>query len=307
MGRCKGADEFVNCVVRRGDRDMLLKPSLIIAALIVPLVAGYIIALSIITGYDMYDDDTEALVMLASALMAFIVELCIVSFMIYCVSRRNRNHLKRDIVWMTSLCDFVDFHRGDSEDMRRILKKTSRATNKATAWLSMLIWIVYLALMVVAGILLLSTDVSALEDALTAEATIIAITFTLLLLLLIEFVVTIGTVVGFPAKHDSNQAKFTKELGQQCAKFGLDVDPMGHDVKRRHQWIHLVLIVITLGLYGIVYLVVVCRDMNKHLRNQWEYETDLMERIVEFEGGVGIEATSEGEKSRAAKIISGLM
>lgn len=308
MARCKGADEFVNCVARRGDRDMFLKPSLIIAAIVVPLILGLALAIMIIWIDELYDDrDTLYEVLLVTAVTAFVVELCIISFMIYCVSRRNRNHLKRDMVWMNSLCDFVDFHGGNSDEMRHILKKSSRATNKFTAWLSMLVWMAYVVLLIVAGYLLIVTDISDIEGVENLEIGILMLTVLLLVILLIDLMVTVGTTLGFPSRHDSLQAKFTKEFSAQCAKFRFEVKPMKHDVKRRHQWIHLVLVVITLGLYGIVYLVVTCRDMNRHLRTQWAYETDLMERIVEFEGGTGIEATDEGKRGTLSKIVNALM
>lgn len=40
MERNRGADEFVNCVVHRGDRDMMIKPWLFTASLLVPLIYG---------------------------------------------------------------------------------------------------------------------------------------------------------------------------------------------------------------------------------------------------------------------------
>ena len=39
--------------------------------------------------------------------------------------------------------------------------------------------------------------------------------------------------------------------------------------------------------------------MNKHLAEQWDYEEMVMRRIVEFEGGIGIECVGKGHRDRS--------
>ena len=69
--------------------------------------------------------------------------------------------------------------------------------------------------------------------------------------------------------------------------------PLEHKVLRRDIWIHTVLLILTLGLYSFADLFVSCREMNAHLVEQWAYEEELMRRIIEFEGGIGIETYGE--------------
>ncbi len=46
--------------------------------------------------------------------------------------------------------------------------------------------------------------------------------------------------------------------------------------------------------------------MNAHLVEQWAYEEELMRRIIEFEGGTGIETCGEGS-GRVTRILGNLM
>lgn len=309
MERNKGADEFVNCVVHRGDKDMMIKPWLFLAALLVPLIMGTGVSMFILwndsqTGYihfpaDSYDD---CLMVVAAA--AFATEAALSSFMIFCVARRNRNHLKRDAEWMSALCDYVDSHKGSSDSMRKAARKCSSIINGPITKMSMAMWIVLMVAIVGMGVWFHQMDSNGDNN---ASFGLIAMTGApVLFLLIIQFVLTFGSVLGFPARHDKIQATFTEELEKQCALFGLRVDRMEHKVLRRDLWIHLILLIVTLGLYSFVYLFVSCKDMNAHLVEQWAYEEDLMRRIIAFEGGLGIEACDDGA-GKASKVLSNLL
>ncbi len=303
MGRCFAADDFVNCVVRRGDSDMMLKPSLIVLALFVPLVLGGLLAAFLVTDSDMTDDEVgEGLIIVL--LMALVAEMALVSFMVFCVSRRNRNHVKRDLVWMESLCDYVDFHGGDSDELRRMYRSASRSTNRFTAFISMVIWIALALFLVAVGAWFYFSDPA---DGIGTVAMVAVSLVPSLLLLLLQLFLTVGTVVGLPSNHDRLQAEFTAELKKQCSRFGLEIDAMEGTVGRTHTGVHLLLTVVTVGLYGFVCLVITCRRMNKHLRSQWDYETELADRIVKHEGGIGVEATAEGRPNVVVRTVGGLV
>ena len=116
-------------------------------------------------------------------------------------------------------------------------------------------------------------------------------------LLLIQFIFTTGTTYRFPAKHDDAQHRFTKEL-QRCLP-GIDQPAMGHEVRIGSRIIHIILFVVTLGLYSIPLLLLANHGMNKHIRNQWKYETDLMMKIIRNEGGIGVEGFGSNQPSNA--------
>ena len=74
---------------------------------------------------------------------------------------------------------------------------------------------------------------------------------------------------------------------------------MGHEVRIGNRIIHIVLFVVTLGLYSIPLLLIANHGMNKHIRNQWKYETDLMMKIIRNEGGIGVEGFGSNQPSNA--------
>ncbi|MDO5854037.1 MAG: hypothetical protein Q4Q62_08420 [Thermoplasmata archaeon] len=312
MHRNRAADEFVNCVVRRGDKDLLLKPSLIILALVVPLILGSVLALGSVfyidanSSHQMFPHDQASQDRLVATFLytLFATEAALASFLVFCVTRRNRNHLDRDKVWMTSLCDYVESHGGDAKEMRKLSEKTVGRYGEMVAMCSKAVWAFLVVVLACTGIVL-SYTMGLFEDGWSLLG--IGAVALIYVLLILQFAFTVSAVFGLPARHDSVQAKFTEELERKCALFGLYVGKMEHTVKRRGIWIHAVLMVITLGMYSFVYLFIACRDMNQHLRSQWDYEEELMRKIVEFEGGRGIECTEEGAPGKAARFLGNLM
>lgn len=309
MERNRGADEFVNCVVHRGDRDMMIKPWLFIASLLLPLIIGSALASWILwndsqTGYTHFPADSYDGCLNILAITMLSTEAALSSFMIFCVTRRNRNHLKRDCEWMAALCDFVDYYDGNTDNLRKIARRCSTTINGVITQLSMIVWILMMLSIAGLGIWFHQLDSGADNDMSFAVIGIAGIPA--ILLLFIQFILTFGSVLGFPARHDKIQSAFTEELKKQCAKFGLSLDIMSHKVLRRNLWIHAILLILTLGLYSFVYLFISCKEMNAHLAEQWAYEEDLMKRIIKFEGGIGIEICGNNS-GKAIKILNNLM
>lgn len=299
MERNKAADAFVDCVVHRGDRDMMLKPSLFIAGLFIPVVVGTAVAFAVLwldsaNGNATFPEERYRECITVMLLTAFTAEAALSSFMLFCVTRRNRNHLKRDAEWMEALSDFVDFHGGDSASMRRTALGSRSVIGGTVTNLSMAVWIILTLALVALGIGIFRTYDSASLDGVTVTVLIMAVP--VMLMLLAQFAITVGSVFVFPSNHDAVQAKFTEEFSEKCAGFGFRVNRMQHTVHRRDIWPHILLVAVTLGLYSFVYLFISCREMNKHLTEQWAYEEDLMRRIVEFEGGTGIECIGKTPK-----------
>ena len=304
------ADDYVNCVVKRSNRDMLLKPSLMITSIVVPMIVGLAVAL-VILAHDTTVDQPHFSGELVNScgaiaiITAVVVEMSIMSFMTFCVARRNRNHLRRDMEWMESLCGYVESHGRDASDMRDILKKCRNRTGNAVTMFSMGIWIVTIAVLVVLGFF--AQQVTAEAEAVSLLSMVAMVLLPVTALLIIQFISTIGVIYRFPSKHDHLQCKFVEELKERCYSFGLVVEPMEHTVKRRMTWIHIILTFLTLGLYSLIYIAIACREMNRHLIVQWKYEERLMRDIIRFEGGDGIESTEEGAPGTVAKVLGNLM
>jgi len=117
-----------------------------------------------------------------------------------------------------------------------------------------------------------------------------------ILLLMLQFLITVGSVLGFPARHDKMQADFTGAMCKEFDRFGFCAEPFSHDIPSSRIWVHALLMLLSLGLYSVIYLFISCKEMNSHLVGQWVYEEDLMRRMIDFEGGIGIEAVTAERK-----------
>lgn len=299
MERSRGADRFADNVVHRVDTDTVLKPWLIVLSLLLPVMFGFLLAYGYLCQDDgrYFRDGIEDYLFVTLVFGLFLLECGELSFMLYIVVKRNKSHLDRDSEWMDALCLYVDEHRGDSSAMRAISVNCKGViTGPATA-VSFAAWMFEVLMLVILGVLLAVTAPDGLEGYRSKAAVLLPPT---LLVLLAQLLITSGSVFGFPARHDKLQSEFTKELSRSASGFGLAVDPMPHTVRIRKLWPHLVLAAVTLGLYLFVYLFISCREMNRHLASQWAYEEDLLQRIVSFEGGTGVEPAGR-PRSRPGK------
>lgn len=294
MERSRGADRFADNVVHRVDTDTVLKPWLIVLSLLIPVMFGFLLAY----GY-LYEDDgryfrdsIDDYLLVTLVFGLFLLECGELSFLLYIVVKRNKSHLDRDAQWMDALCLYVDEHRGDSTAMRAIAANCKGViTGPATA-VSFAAWVFEVLMLVILGVLLAVTAPDGLEGYRSKAAILLPPT---LIVLLAQLIITSGSAFGFPARHDKLQSEFTKELSSSASAFGLSIGPMPHIVQIRKLWPHIVLAVVTLGLYLFVYLFISCREMNRHLASQWEYEEYLLRSIISFEGGTGVEAVGQAK------------
>ncbi len=288
MERSRGADILADNIVHRVDTDTVLKPWLITLALLAPVVLGTFIAYG-----NLYLDDgkyfhSDIGHYLAGTLVygLFLLECGEISFLLYTIVRRNRNHLERDAAWMDALCTYAEEHRSGSSKMRATAAGCRGVISGPATALSMAAWVFEMLMLIVLGILLATTPPDSVNTYATKAVILLPPT---LLVLLAQFVLTAGSVFGFPARHDKLQSDFTREFSTVASGFGLHVGTMDHEVRIRKVWPHIALTVLTLGLYLFIYIFISCKEMNHHLASQWAYEEDLLGRIIEFEGGTGIE------------------
>ncbi len=93
---------------------------------------------------------------------------------------------------------------------------------------------------------------------------------------LIALLFAIPTCIRYPRKHESDQIRFTEILADTFRPSGIEITPMPRVVKATKTWKHLLLLVVTLGIYAIIWLAIMVREMNRHLRYQHSYEDHLL-------------------------------
>ncbi len=296
MAGSQAADRFTNSVADRWEDDTVIKPSLTVAIVILPLLIGWIFLVDTMFRHEDFlyltDEEFEA-VLIIGMLIGFLVEIAVVSFLIFYVNLVNIKHQVRDSEWMDSLCEYVREKGGDASEMERIAKVESGRIRYGSRKISLAIWALFSLALVALGFYIHEVG---FEITSLIAFSILFVIIPFMVLLLLQLLFTVRDVFSLPFNHDKGQVEFTKEFQTQCASFGLEVPSMEPSFKwNRHRWVHVILMVITVGIYAILFVMMTCRRMNRHLTNQWDYEDDILQRIVQFEGGVGIGVQVEEE------------
>lgn len=296
MARNEWADRFIDCVVKRTERDAMPKTNTIVLLMVIPAAFSIIIATTLLTFHaDLFPTDVSAYI---SVVMGMMLECGIAGFVLFSLANRSRTHIARDTEWMDSLIGFVESHGADGSAMKAIRDEMPMRGWMATL-VSAIAWIAIMVMTVGVGV-----AIARGTDPLTLTNWILYV----YLVLMAQFVFTLGYTSRFPARHDDIQCRFTEALSKECSGFGMNVEPLEPSVRRTHWAINVVLFVITLGLYTFVLLLLSNYHTNKHMASQWRYESKLMITIIRFEGGIGVEGYGCNQpENRFIRIISNIM
>ena len=296
MGRNEWADRFVESVIRRTQWDAPPKSKGILLMVVVRPIINIILTTTLLAFHqDIFPGDHSLII---ATVMGIMVECCLAGFVLFSLAKRTRNHLARDRVWMDSLIGYVESHGADTSGMRRVREEVpGRGWIAAAA--SAAAWVIILAMTVGVGVAIArGADPLPLSDWIIYEYIVI----------LVQFIVTLGSTARFPWAHDDLQCRFTAELSEACRNFGLEVKPMEPCVKRNRWWVNTILFVVTLGLYTVMLLLLANYRTNRHIASQWRYESHLMISIVRFEGGIGIEGYGNNQPENGLlRLITNLL
>ncbi len=280
MGRNADADRFVDCVVGRGRYDSVTRTTLLLASMLVPAIFGAAIALLASSRYpDVFDPGRDAALAVA---MIVSIECGMISFILLFMSRRSKRHMRRDMEWMSSLCDYVDSIGGDSAEMRRLAGKADMLGAKIDNGASMAIW-AFTALFICAVGALSYSDADVLGP------NVRPVCAACYVLLLAQYLLTAGSVSRFPSKHDMAQCDFTKALARELRSKGILIDPMKRSTGGLHPVVSTALFIVTLGLSSLAMIVVSNIRFNNHIKGQWKYEEKVMEALMKAQGASGLE------------------
>ena len=285
MERNGWVDDFVDCVIRRSETDSVPSTYLIVLVIIVPLILAQAFIASGLTALSDWFEGNEYEVVYYMSLYA---ECCIVSFVLFVLTRRSSSHLARDIVWMDSLIGYAESKGADASTLRDIRDEASRGRWTAKGWVGTAFWLAVTAYTVIQGFILFYG--TGPEDGRGLVPFVYVY-----LLVMAQFVFTLGTTAGFPYRHDQLQCEFSREFSERTAGFGLEVDAMKPSVRKARWIVHIVLFAVTLGVYSVVILLLANRRTNTHIRSQWGYESRVMISMIRHEDGVGIEGVGDNQ------------
>ena len=285
MERNMWVDDFVDCVIRRSETDSVPSTYLVVLVIIVPLMLAQVFIASGLTALVDWFDGNEYEVVYYMSLYA---ECCIVSFVLFVLTRRSSSHLARDIVWMDSLIGYAESKGADTSALRSIRDDASKGRWTAKGWVGTAFWLTVTAYTVIQGFILFYGTGS--DDGRGLMPFVYVY-----LLVMAQFVFTLGTTAGFPYRHDQLQCEFSREFSARAAGFGLEVDAIEPSVSKARWIVHIVLFAATLGVYSVVILLLANRRTNTHIRSQWGYESRVMISMIRHEDGVGIEGIGDNQ------------
>ena len=285
MERNRWVDDFVDCVIRRSETDSVPSTYLVVLVIIVPLILAQAFIASGVTALGDWFDGNEYEVVYYVSLYA---ECCIVNFVLFVLTRRSSSHLARDIVWMDSLIGYAESKGADASTLRGIRDEASRGRWTAKGWVGTAFWLAVTAYTIIQGFILFYG--TGPEDGRGLVPFVYVY-----LLVMAQFVFTLGTTAGFPYRHDRLQCEFSREFSERAAGFGLEIDAMEPSVRKARWIIHIVLFAVTLGVYSVVILLLANRRTNTHIRSQWGYESRVMISMIRHEDGIGIEGVGDNQ------------
>lgn len=274
MAECPAADKFANNVVKRSESDIVVRTRLIFMLSFLPLLIS-IIGLSVIRMGNTVD-------MAAASLVITATEFSILGFLLFIMSYRTYKHGMRDIEWMDTLIEYVASKNARTQEMESYRKKIHPLFRRVSIYISLLLMSFNVLYLLLIGVFFYSHGDMFSEH-------VVAMSGASLTILILQFILSSGSTVLFPGYHDELQSKFTVAMKASLMPRGIVVSSMPNSVRKRHILIHILLFIVTFGLYLVYSLFESSIKMNIHLYNQWEYEVKLLEEIIEIEGAKGVE------------------
>ncbi len=291
------ADAFADCVVRRTEWDTIMRPGPVLATMVVPAAIAFVIIVLVVHIHG--GEDITSTGIGGGVVAAAMIECCVVGLLLFTMTRRTRSHQMRDIIWADSLTSYAGSKGADVsrlESLAADLRRRGRTPLTVLSGAMLGFNVLYLLGL---GVYLALTH-SIIEFWMLL---LVAVSY---ILLLLQFLLSVGATYGFPHRHEGLQIAFTEELSRCLGQVGVDVPPMKRAVGRPHTVVCLLLFLVTLGLFSVVMFLMACRNMNVHILNQWDYERTVLEGIISAEGGTGIGPMEGSEPGLATRVLRSL-
>lgn len=271
----KYAESFLNCVLKRNESDNIMRlGALLMVVAVTPVVVIGAMIIQI-WFYDMIEaldfNDFVGVMLITSTIAAF--------YMLFMVTSAHKHYL-RDKRWMEALSGYAASYGRDTAEMDAV------ASQFDDAWISrirkgfMYYFLIILVANVLQSILLFA---SVMEMTLSME-----VVGWLFLIVNIELVIASLYLFIFVRKHDGLQCEFTSLFCESMKEELPDAVPMDTRIKNRMLWLHIILTIVTLGLYAFIFSLWVLHTMNLHIARQWTYEERLLKLIMARENATGI-------------------
>ena len=102
---------------------------------------------------------------------------------------------------------------------------------------------------------------------------------------------------------DAVQDRFIAYFAELMSDDEHVLEPMSLSRKRRGLRIHVVLMIVTFGIYSQFFLLWTIHNYNRHIREQWSYEKKVLQWISLRSGGLRVEKVRTDNRSGTVNLI----
>jgi hypothetical protein len=299
-----GVDRFLTCVIRRSEKDTIIRVGALILIMIVTPVVAILLTLDALWVYNNYIADPTEIIEFPNFVLshlddfagAHMMEYSIGTYILYLVFRSYLNHCERDLEWMDSLIAYANHKGRNTENLTNIrnkgfIEKTRRVTK------CFLIW--FIIVLFVCGFQAVFISLKDMQPQL-AVMTINILIFVMIL----QMAFTTIYIYRHIKYHTEVQHEFTTEFAKIMPEMAPKMETTECFIKDVALWKFLVPMILTFGLFSILSTMMSIHLMNHHIRDQWVYEEKLVRRIAHEEKAVGVEKVfSDREKTLAEKVL----
>lgn len=291
-------DDFLTCVIGRSENDTIVRiNSILLVMVMVPFVV-IILVLDAHWVYSTYiaEDPTQIISFsqfvlnhIDDFLGAHLVECTVGTYLLFMIMKELVNHCQRDMIWMDALIGYAGSKGCDTSAMEEVKgsMKFERAILLAKIFLA---WFVLVFFLCVAQALFLSN--------MNMDSQVGVYTINVLVMEMVIQIAFCGLYLfNVVQRFDASQVRFTELFVDAMGDQLEGIEPMVSNIRTHRILVHLLLVIVTLGLYSFPFFLVSVFRMNKHIDVQWPYEENLLNAILRKEGAIGI-LKKEDEVSR---------
>ena len=272
----ESADAFLDCIMKRPRYDTMIHMGTVFLIVgVAPVVIMWFINSSHTAGtYEMI-----------GIVGAHMLENLLFNFIIFSIVLALYKHHLRDILWMDALTGYARSYRHDVSKLESImLEFDDRSIDKAIKLMR-----IYIAALIAVTILQ-AVFVSVHEMDIN---TCIRIMIAYMLMMLV--MLCISTCYQFKKlrRYDRLQHRFENAFYSMMKGELKDISPNAKRIWTRYLWPHVIVMILTVGLYSLLFCFFVVHCMNVHLTTQHRYEGRLMRAIMNKEGAVGVRSVEK--------------
>ena len=299
----KGADEFLTCVIRRSEKDSIIRIGALILVMVVVPIMAILLTLDAIWVYNNYLADPTEVIEFASFILdhmddfagAHMMEYTIGTYILYLVLKTYLSHSDRDITWMDSLIDYAESYGHDTKELRRVRNQSKVEGSRHVTRYFLMWFAIALSLCIFQSLFISLRDMQ-------PHVAVMVINI-LIFVMIVQMSFTSVYIYRHITYHSQKQHEFTELFSEAMADELPGLGSMHMYEKVIPVWKLMIPLILTLGLFSIISTPMAIHMMNNHIREEWGYEERLVRLMYRQEGAVGVDKVfTEREKTLVEKV-----